>query len=86
MRGWWPPCSDDPVSSSVVTGALVAGHDHVNMEGGVIQPVSVKVNLKSCCLLHNWNVHHSVVTTILHSFLNHLFHQHLSLQRDSAMC
>ena len=46
MRGWWPPCSDDPVSSSVVTGALVAGHDHVNMEGGVIQPVSIKVNLK----------------------------------------
>ena len=26
------------------------------------------------------------VTAILHSFLNHLFHQHLSLQRDSAMC
>ena len=40
----------------------------------------------SWCLLHNWNVHHSVVTAILHSFLNHLIHQHLSLQRDSAMC
>ena len=40
---------------------------------------------RTVAVSHNWNVHHSVVTAILHSFLNHLLHQHLSMQRDSAM-
>ena len=37
---WGPPCSDDPFSNSVVTGALVAGRAVTSPDATGITPVA----------------------------------------------